>query len=199
MQEVHVDRCDLSKGFYGRTIGLFCTQFSPLLPSSHGRKKVHLVPREFMIHQREESPAWNKWRSLPLFFPCAGGASCWWEGAGGSPFFLPSGKHRRPWSHAARLLLRLLCRHSFRWCLWGTSTALCFLRGHGEVLHNLPWSAVQTGPRALWVSFQQPRRDPGLLCMANTTSDKSAGRKWDDKANGQQANSYNMKRVSANQ
>lgn len=43
------------------------------------------------------------------------------------------------------------------------------------------------------------REIPGLLCLANTTTDKSAGKKWGDKANGQQAKSFNMKRVSANQ
>ena len=41
------------------------------------------------------------------------------------------------------------------------------------------------------------REISGLLCMTNTIINKSAGRKC-DKANGQQANSYNMKRVSAN-
>ena len=119
IQEVHVEiKCELSSGFYVRMTGLFHTQLSPFLPSSHGGKKVHTIPHEFMTHQcqestRPQSPTWNKWWSLPLFFP--GGLPAGGRGQLEAHAFFPSGKNRRPLSHTGRLLLRLLCgRLSFR-------------------------------------------------------------------------------------
>lgn len=113
IQEVHVEiKCELSNEFYVRMIWLFHIQYSPFLPSSHGGKKVHPIPHEFMTPniRSASSPRAQHGTSGGLFFPWPGGIPAGGRGHLEAHAFFPYGKNKRPLSHVARLLLRLLCR-----------------------------------------------------------------------------------------
>lgn len=120
------------------------------------------IPDSTWVHN---SPTWNEPSveqvvGFTTFLPMCWRASCWREGQVEAQFSSPLGNTGgyKVCSQAAlgaalweRLIQMGSVRHRHR-----------FLLGHGVVLNNLPMSAVHTGPRALWVFFQQPQRNPRI-------------------------------------